>query len=87
MGWFGAGAGWALYRRYGWNFIAPLALGGVAYSAGAAMEFARWPTLIVGIVHAHEVFHVAVLAGVILHYAFIWQFADGSIPPQAADRR
>jgi predicted membrane channel-forming protein YqfA (hemolysin III family) len=30
--------------------------------------------VIPGVVHAHEVFHVAVLAGAAFHYVFVWRF-------------
>jgi hypothetical protein len=53
--------------------------GGVAYSAGGVIDFVKWPTLVPGTIHAHELFHVAVLAGVALHFRFIWQFADGHV--------
>lgn len=81
LGWFGAFAGILLWHRRGFAFVRPLLLGGLAYSVGAAMEFLRWPVLVRGVVHPHEVFHLAVLAGAVLHYAFVWQFAA---PPNAA---
>ncbi|HEX8913030.1 MAG TPA: hemolysin III family protein [Humisphaera sp.] len=80
-GWLGAVAVVVLWRRHGWAFVRPLALGGVAYTAGAATEFLfRWPVLVPGVIHPHEVFHVAVLAGALWHFAFIWRFADGRVP-------
>ena len=81
LGWFGAFAGILLWRRRGFAFVRPLLLGGLAYSVGAAVEFLRWPGLVRGVVHPHEVFHLAVLAGAVLHYAFVWQFAA---PPAGA---
>jgi channel protein (hemolysin III family) len=77
LGWLGAAAGLILWRRYGFAFIRPLLLGGVAYSVGAVADFMRSPVLIAGVVQSHEVFHVAVLLGALLHWRFIWQFADG----------
>ena len=71
MGWFGTAAGVALWRRHGFAFVRPLLLGGIAYSAGAVMEFLRWPVIVPGVVHAHDVFHVAVLAGAGWHFAFV----------------
>jgi channel protein (hemolysin III family) len=77
MGWFGTAAGIVLWRRHGFAFIRPLLFGGIAYSAGAVMDFLRWPAVVVpGVIHAHEVFHVAVLTGAAFHFAFIWGIAD-----------
>ena len=75
MGWFGTAAGIVLWRRHGFGFIRPLLLGGIAYSTGALMAFFTWPMVVPRVIHAHEVFHVAVLAGAALHFAFIWRIA------------
>jgi channel protein (hemolysin III family) len=76
MGWLGLVGGFVLLRREGIRFVSPLLLGGAAFSAGAIMEFFRWPTLVPGLIHAHEVFHVAALVGFAFHFAFMWQFAS-----------
>ena len=81
LGWFGAFAGVLLAQRYGFSFIAPLLLGGVAYSIGGLLDIFGWPVVVSGVIHPHEVFHVAVLAGVFCHLLFIWQFAAGSPEP------
>lgn len=75
MGWLGVVGGGALWRRHGFAFIRPLLLGGVAFSVGAMMEFYQWPVILPGVIHAHDVFHVAVLVGYALHFSFIWRFA------------
>jgi channel protein (hemolysin III family) len=77
MGWFGLGSGIQLGRRYGANFIKPLLLGGVAYSVGAVIEFLHVIVIVPGVIHPHELFHVAVLMGAFWHWLFIWQFAAG----------
>jgi channel protein (hemolysin III family) len=74
MGWVGAYSGYALYRRYGWAFIRPLVWGGIAYTLGGAIEFLRWPVLIEGVVGPHELFHLAVLAGLGFHFRFGFSF-------------
>lgn len=85
LGWFGAVSGVLLARRHGFTFIKPLVWGGVAYSIGGVMEALHWPVLIPGVVHQHEVFHVAVLVGAVFHWWFIWQFAAGQArAPQRA---
>jgi len=84
MGWFGLFSGTLLARRYGFNFIKPLLIGGIAYSVGAVIEFLRVIVVIPGVIHPHELFHVAVLMGAFWHWLFIWQFAGGD---KAADAR
>ena len=75
MGWVGGYSGYALYRRYGWRFIRPLVWGGIAYTLGGAVEFLRQPVLIEGVVGPHELFHLAVLAGLGFHFRFMFSFA------------
>jgi channel protein (hemolysin III family) len=79
LGWFGTAGGIVLWRRHGFGFIRPLLLGGIAYSAGAVMEFIKWPVIMPGVIHAHDVFHVAVLVGATFHFAFIWRIARGDV--------
>jgi channel protein (hemolysin III family) len=80
QGWIGIFGAVILARRYGFLFIRPLVLGGVAYSLGGIMELRGWLIVIPGWVHAHELFHIAVLFGALFHWRFIWQFADGETP-------
>jgi channel protein (hemolysin III family) len=84
MGWIGLISGIALWRRHGYAFIAPIFWGGVAYSIGALMEHWRFPMLVPGVIQPHEVFHVAVLVGLALHWSFIYAIADGRLAPQLA---
>lgn len=71
LGWLGLISTIALARRFGVRFVLPLVWGALAYTIGALTEFAGWPVLVAGIVGPHEVFHLAVLAGVSFHWAFI----------------
>ncbi|HJS36561.1 MAG TPA: hemolysin III family protein [Burkholderiales bacterium] len=77
LGWMGVISVVALARRYGLGFVLPLIWGGLAYTAGAVAEFLRWPQVLPGIVGPHEIFHVAVLAGIAWHWAFILSIASG----------
>jgi len=77
MGWFGAFSGTLLARRYGFDFVMPLLLGGIAYSIGAVLDSLNWFVVVPGVIHAHEIFHIAVLAGAALHWYWVWTFADG----------
>jgi len=79
MGWVGAYSGYALYHRYGWAFIRHLVWGGVAYTLGGIVEFLRHPVLIEGVVGPHELFHLAVLAGLGFHFRFIFSIAGEGI--------
>lgn len=75
MGWVGAYSGYALYHRYGWGFIRPLVWGGIAYTLGGTIDFLRQPVLVEGVVGPHELFHLAVLAGLGFHFRFAFSFA------------
>jgi len=81
LGWVGAISGAMIYQRYGLAMIVPLACGAVAYTGGAIADYLAWPILIPRIIEGHEVFHLAVLAGAISHWLFIWRFADGRAQP------
>ncbi len=64
-----------LFRRHGFGLLAPLFYGGAAYSIGGVMEYNGWLVVIPGVLHAHEIWHIAVLAGALLHWWFIWNLA------------
>jgi hemolysin III len=89
LGWSGIAVTMDVWRRYGFAFVRPLLVGGLITSAFAVAQLFGWPVLIPHVVHAHEVFHVAVLVGSIFHWRFIWQFANWdmkSSPPASARR-
>ena len=79
MGWGGLISCILLWKRYGFLFVEPLLWGGVAYTLGAVTLSLNWPTPIPGIVGAHELWHLAVLVGLGLHWKFVFGFAAG--PP------
>lgn len=85
MGWVGLLSMIALARRFGLGMIWALLGGGLAYTAGAAMEWAEPRPLIAGIIRAHEIFHVAVLAGLGMHWWFIWSISDSTIHASMPD--
>lgn len=68
-----------LWRRFGWRFIQPAVLSGMAYTAGAIVLLLRRPTLVPGIIGPHEIWHVAVLTGIGLQWYYISQFASGTV--------
>ena len=79
LGWFGAISATALARQNGWRRLQLVLWGALAYTAGALAEFLRWPVLLPGIVGPHEMFHLAVLAGIACHWAFIARIASGKV--------
>lgn len=80
MGWGGAISCILLWSRYGFWFVRPLLWGGVAYTLGVIVLGLKWPTVIPGVVGAHELWHLAVLVGLSLHWRFIFRFAGD--PPE-----
>ncbi|VAW77001.1 COG1272: Predicted membrane protein hemolysin III homolog [hydrothermal vent metagenome] len=78
LGWIGLASAIMLYQQYGLRYVTPLVFSGVAYTTGAVLEFLRAPILVTGIIGPHELFHIAVIVGVFLHWRFTWHFADGS---------
>ena len=88
LGWLGVISTVTLALRFGLRFILPLVWGGLAYTLGALADHFRWPELVPGIVGPHEAFHLAVLAGISFHWAFIRRIASGAnarfLHPQVA---
>jgi hemolysin III len=60
MGWIGVVTYFELARRLSHRLLRPLWLGGILYSAGAAINLAGWPDLWPGVVGLHELFHLFV---------------------------
>ena len=82
--------GWAslvtaivLWRRFGLTFIRPAIFSGASYTLGAFVLLFHCPTLVTGVIGPHELWHIAVLSGLGLHWYFVYQFASGSVPVPA----
>ncbi len=75
LGWLGLIGGMRLVALYGWSLVEPLFWGAVAYTAGALVELEKSVVIIPGVLGSHELFHLAVLAGIGLHWRFIGSFA------------
>src|SRR4051812_15392231 len=87
LGWFGLVSGIALARRFGFRFIQPVIWGALAYTCGALVDFLDWPDPFPQVLGSHELFHLAVLAGIAFHWKFIFGLASGEIPAESkADR-
>jgi channel protein (hemolysin III family) len=71
LGWMGILSAYMTHRLHGFSVVKPLLYGALAYTAGATIEFLRMPVLITGVIGAHELFHIAVLAGLGWHWQFV----------------
>lgn len=71
LGWAGLGSIIKLGRQIGFRAVRPLWLAGIAFSVGAVLEAFHQPTLIHNWVGPHEIFHAAVVLGMLIHWRFI----------------
>lgn len=71
LGWLGILSAYLTHRLHGFTIIKPLLYGALAYTAGASLEFFQLPIIITGVVGPHELFHIAVLAGIAWHWQFV----------------
>jgi channel protein (hemolysin III family) len=85
LGWFGLVSGIALARRFGFRFVRLVVWGALAYTFGALADFLHWPVPLPEIVGSHELFHLAVLAGISFHWKFILSIASGELPSRNRD--
>lgn len=81
LGWVGALSGYSLYRRFGFEQIRLILLGAFAYTAGAVLEFFRFPVLVPAVIGPHELFHVMVLIGISAHWMYIHHLATAQFVP------
>jgi len=75
LGWLGLISTVELARRFGVRFVLLLVWGALAYTIGALVDHLGWPVPVPGVIGPHEVFHLAVLAGISFHWAFIRRIA------------
>ena len=87
FGWGGAITATVLWWKYGWGFVCPAVMAGVAYTLGALALLLHYPVLIHGIVGPHELWHLAVLSGLGLHWRFVFKFATGRVPEDSVQSR
>jgi channel protein (hemolysin III family) len=72
LGWIAGISGITVWRRQGTASVLPLVIGGVVYTAGAVLLGLRWPTPWPGVIGPHELWHVAVLVAMGLHWRFVF---------------
>lgn len=71
LGWAGLFTAYALHRIVGLKPLMPIIVGALAYTTGALIDVAPLTPLLPGVIRAHEVFHLFVLAGVAAHWIYI----------------
>lgn len=80
FGWGSVITAIVLWRRFGLKFVKPAIFAGLAYTIGAIILMFHFPTLVRGVIGPHELWHIAVLSGLGLHWQFVFQFASGPRP-------
>jgi hemolysin III len=81
MGWVSIFCYFEVARRLSHRVLFPVLVGGVLYSVGAVFNLLHRPVLWPGVFQAHELFHLFVVAGSLVHFWFVLTvvvpFADG----------
>ena len=72
VGWVASLGILAVAREHGWQRLRAFIHGSLVLSVGAVIFALEWPVLWPGVIEGHELFHVIVLAGVGLHFAFVY---------------
>lgn len=71
MGWGGIFFYFELARILSHRAVRPIILGGVFYSVGALINLAHWPDFYPDVFGHHEIFHLLVMTGTVLHVQFM----------------
>jgi hemolysin III len=71
MGWGAVFCYFEVARRLSCRALLPIPVGGLLYSLGAVCNLLRQPVLWPGVFQAHELFHLFVLAGSLVHFRFV----------------
>lgn len=71
MGWGAVFCYVELSRTASHRNLRLIVVGGAFYSVGALFHVLDWPVVWPGVIGPHEVFHVFVVAGSLVHYAFM----------------
>lgn len=76
LGWMGVLTGYKFRTSFRGESLRLLGLGGIYYSVGAVIDFARWPVFWPSVIGSHEIFHLFVIAGALSHWFFVYEWAD-----------
>jgi hemolysin III len=71
MGWGSVFCYVEVARRLSHRILLPVVVGGLLYSLGAVVNLLHRPVLWPGVFEAHELFHLFVVAGSLVHFWFI----------------
>lgn len=88
LGWIAGTFGLIIWKRFGWRRVRLLVLGGLVYTIGAIILGLERPTLIPGVFGSHEIWHIAVIVALTLHWRFLFQNAHlqlGGLAPHHLD--
>jgi len=73
MGWGVVLCYFQMCRRISPRKMLLLLIGGLVYTIGAVMNWMRWPRLWPGVFCQHDLYHLFVMAGTVVHFAFMWR--------------
>jgi hemolysin III len=91
MGWGAVFCYFEVARGLSHRILSPIVAGGVLYSLGAVFNLLHRPVLWPGVIQAHELFHLFVVAASLLHFSFIltvvapWPHEPSAPLPLAAE--
>jgi hemolysin III len=80
MGWLAVIALRPLFASLGWQGVAWLLAGGLAYSVGTVFYATKWPKMWPGVFSSHELWHLFVLAGSACHFAVMLRIERLPLP-------
>ena len=73
-------------RDLGARAVWPIWCAGIIYAVGAVLEATQHTTVIAGWLAPHEILHLAVIAGIALHWIFIRRLLTVFVPSPALAR-
>jgi hemolysin III len=79
MGWGAVFCYFEVARRLSHRALLPIIAGGMLYSLGAVFNLLHMPVLWPGVFQSHELFHVFVVAGSLLHFHFMLTVVGPSV--------
>jgi channel protein (hemolysin III family) len=71
LGWMGLFTAYVLHGVVGYRPLVPIVVGALAYTIGALLDASALSDPVPGVIRAHEVFHLFVLAGIAAHWVYI----------------
>ena len=80
LGWIVLVPSWWMLPQLAAGPLALLAAGGLTYTAGAVVYAKRWPDPWPRVFGHHEVWHLFVLGGALLHFLFMVTLVDAPVP-------